>query len=437
MSRTATAAILDFASAPQRLPDPVRSATLRLLADTLAVGAAGAASAQAIKVREAAAHWGRAGHARLLSGGTMPTPSAAWFNGFAIHCLEWDAVHEGAVVHALSTVTAALLAASDAMGGSDAEAFLTALAIGVDIAAGLGLAAEEPMRFFRPATAGIMGAALAVARLRGLAPDRFGDVLGLALAQASGSMQAHVEASIALPLQIANAARGAIAAVDCAVAGLDGPHDALEGPYGYCALFDRGDLAPYAAGLGRCWRIAETSVKPFPSGRASHGVLGVLADRIAAGTIEPASIETISAFVPPLTHRLVARPARADMRASYARLCLPFLTALMLRDGVIDPRHFTAEQFADPALAAMAARVAVEPDGSSDPNALAPQRLEIEAGGRREVIAIDAVLGSPAAPMSPAQTAQKRALARALAGPGADPALFDDPLSYAIQGIYA
>ena len=123
--------------------------------------------------------WGSGSEARLLSGGIAPAPSAAFFNGFAIHCLEWDAVHEPAVVHALSVVTAALLAASDRAGGSDPDEFLTALAVGVDIASGLGLSATGPMRFFRPATAGVIGAALAVARLEGLSRDAIADVLGL------------------------------------------------------------------------------------------------------------------------------------------------------------------------------------------------------------------------------------------------------------------
>ena len=124
-----TSAILDFAAANHQLPDTVRADTERLLADTLAVMAAGATTKEAARVCEAV---------------TNP----AFRHGFAIHCLEWDAVHEPAVVHALSVVTAALLAASHRRGGSDPEAFLTALAVGVDIASGLGISATGAMRFF-------------------------------------------------------------------------------------------------------------------------------------------------------------------------------------------------------------------------------------------------------------------------------------------------
>lgn len=69
--------------------------------------------------------------------------SAAYLNGFRIHGLEWDAVHDRAVVHALSVVTAALAAVIDRRGGCDAEVALAALAVGVDVASGLGLASRE------------------------------------------------------------------------------------------------------------------------------------------------------------------------------------------------------------------------------------------------------------------------------------------------------
>ena len=426
---SATGDLLAFVRAEHRLPAEVRAAALHLLGDTLAVGAAGATAPGADGVLTAARSWGAGYDARLIgSGERLPAASAAFVNGFRIHCLEWDAVHEPAVVHALSVVTAALGASIDRMGGCDPEEALTALAIGVDIAAGLGLAATSPLSFFRPATAGCIGAALAVARIERV--ERVEDVLGLAYSSLAGTMQAHVEGSIALPLQIANAARAAIAAVDLAKAGLTGPHDALEGPYGYFRLFDQGDLARYTRDLGRIWRIAEISVKPYPSGRASHAVLGTLADL----RLDPASVASIEAYVPPLIARLVGRPLVADMTPAYARLCLPMLAALMLTDGRIDPRRFMPETLGDPVIRALADRLAITVDGNPDPNALFPQKLLVRlTDGSIIERAIPHTLGSPDAPLSSDGTAAKRALARELAGDVPDARLFDDPLAYFTQ----
>lgn len=425
---SATADLLDFAQAPHTPPLGIRADTERLLGDTLVVGAAGATAPGADAILQVARSFGGGDDARLLgSTERLPAASAAFVNGYRIHCLEWDAVHEQAVVHALSVVTAALGAVIDRQGGGDADDALTALAVGVDIAAGLGLAATSPLKFFRPATAGCLGAALAVARVTG-AP--MADTLGLAYSSLAGTMQAHVEGSVALPFQIANAARAAVVAADLAKAGFTAPHDVLEGPFGYFRLFEEGELSRYTATLGQVWRIAEVSVKPFPSGRASHGVLGALQFGCSreGGSLagSPPSRGYIEAHVPPLVHRLVGRPMRADMTPAYARLCLPFLAALMLTNGRVDPRRFTAETFADPALIALAARVRVEVDDNPNPNALSPQRLVIDGV---EHLVPD-TLGSPAAPLSPAQAQAKRDLARELSGQLADARLFDNPVGY-------
>jgi 2-methylcitrate dehydratase PrpD len=404
---TATADLLAFAAASHQLPLAVRAAALMLIDDTLAVGVAGSTAPGADGVLAAARSWGAGDFVPILGRDMrLPAAGAAFVNGFQIHCLEWDAVHEPAVVHAMSVVTAAVHAACHSR-QVDPEVVLTALVVGVEIACALGVAAETPLKFFRPATAGLIGAALACARIEGLPPARFGDVLGLAHAQCAGTMQAHVEGSIALPLQVAAAARAAITAVDLVAAGLPGPQDALMGPFGYFPLFDGGDPTAMVATLGKHWRITEISIKPWPSGRASHATLSVLDGMALDGA---GNVGVITAHVPQLIARLVGRPWIEVMTPAYARLCLPFLVALMLRDGRIDPRAFTPTSFADPALRALGARLTIKVDDNPDPNALAPQRFVMD--GR--MVEVPSTLGSPANPLSPEWHAGKLAFARSL-----------------------
>lgn len=409
-----TTDFLAFAAGPRQLPDAVWAAALMLIDDTLAVGVAGSTAPGADGVLAAAQRWGGQGMVPVLGHHVrLPAAGAAFVNGFQIHCLEWDAVHEPAVVHAMSVVTAAVHAVCHDR-SVDRENALAALVTGVEIACGLGVAADTPLKFFRPATAGVVGAALACARLYGLPRTSFGDVLGLAHAQCAGTMQAHVEGSIALPLQVAAAARAAVTAVDLVAAGLPGPQDALMGPFGYFPLFDGGDPTAMVASLGRVWRTAEISIKPWPSGRASHATLAALD---GAG-----DVGAIVAHVPQLIARLVGRPWTETMTPAYARLCLPFLVALMLRDGRIDPRAFTPESFADPALRALGARLTIRVDDNPDPNALAPQRFELD--GR--TVVVPSTFGSPANPLSAQWHAGKLAFARSLAAVEA-PVM--DPLS--------
>ena len=422
---SATADLLTFAGADHELPTSARSHALRLLGDTLSVGAAAVDAPGEPQILATARGFGSGAEARLI--GTderLPAPSAAFVNGYRIHCLEWDAVHEPAVVHAMSVVTAALGAAIDRMGGCDPEEALIALSIGVDIASGLGLSANSAMTFFRPAITGIMGAAVAVARIDG-AP--LADALGLAYSSAAGTMQAHVEGSETLPFQIANAARAAVAASDLAKAGFSGPKDPLEGSFGYYSLFEAGDLARYTADLGKVWRISEVSVKPFPSGRASHAALGKLEEL----ALDPSVVTSIELGCPPLIRRLVDRPYSPEMAPAWARLCMPYLTGLMLADGRVDPRRFTPADIADPQLAEIAAKVRLVDDGNQDGNALFPQHLTImRSNGRSEQHPIQHTLGSPDNPLSDAQAAAKYDLARELAPDDADTRIFEDPLSY-------
>ncbi|MEP2378745.1 MmgE/PrpD family protein, partial [Parasphingorhabdus sp.] len=75
--------ILAFAAADHRLPDPAIANVRRLFADTMAGGAAGAASDEAQAMLGAVRGWGAGDESRLLGlDESLPTPSAAWFNGF-------------------------------------------------------------------------------------------------------------------------------------------------------------------------------------------------------------------------------------------------------------------------------------------------------------------------------------------------------------------
>jgi 2-methylcitrate dehydratase PrpD len=243
-------------------------------------------------------------------------------------------------------------------------------------------------------------------------------------------MQAHLEGSIALPLQIANAARAAVSATDLVAEGLTAPHDVLEGRFGFYSLFEEGELARYTTGIGQRWLIEDVSTKPFPSGRASHAALGALQDLKCAGA-GGADIAEVVLMAPPLVRRLVDRPAHAGMSAAYARLCLPFLAALMLKEGRIDPRSFTPQTFGDAELLALASRVRIEPDENQDPNALRPQSISVTRSGRQPNRAeMFNTLGDPAAPMDPHQSAAKYNLVREIAGNIPDPRIFDDPLAY-------
>ena len=373
------------------------------LLDTLGVGIAGASIPLTEAVRASAQSWGGNGNAYIWGRGSFATTpaNAAFINGFQIHGQEFDCVHEPAVVHPLATILAALMAETDDQGGVSGKELAVALAVSVDLAAGIGISVTSPIKFFRPANAGIFGATRGIARLRKMSPEQTKDALGYALAFNSGTMQAHVEGKPALPIQIGNAARGAIMACDLAAQGMPGPHDSLEGPFGYFSLFeDEADPTEIIASLGKVWRIAEVSHKPFPTGRAAQGGI-VLMQRLKAAGVRIENVEQITLTAPPLIHRLVGRPIKPGMAVNYARLCFQYSGAVALTNGTVGLEDFSESSMADSDILSLGERISVIDDGGPDPAAFTPQIAIATLKDGSEVRAeINVLYGAPSDPMT-------------------------------------
>jgi aconitate decarboxylase len=383
------------------LPEAVRLAAKAFIADALGVGVSGVRAPWRREVLDAAR--GGPAEATVWGGGErMPLASAAMVNAFQAHSQEFDPVHEGAVVHPLAAVLACALGWAEKYGGISGEALIRAVIAGVNVAVTLGLCSRAPMRFFRPANCGGFGATAALALLAGLGETATRDALGIYYGECAGTMQAHIEASPQLAMQMGFAARNAIAAVELARRGMPGPRAPISGPFGYFALFEgEADPAPFGE-LGRAWRICELSHKPWPTGRATHGGIDGLQRLIATHGIGAEAVSAGRFRVPPLTHRLVGRRPSSGMSVAHARLCLAYCGAVSLRRGTIGLADFTPNALADPVTLALAERLDVIADGNPDPNAMSPIRVELDlVRGRTIGCDVVQILGNPARPLSP------------------------------------
>jgi 2-methylcitrate dehydratase PrpD len=203
-------------------------------------------------------------------------------------------------------------------------------------------------------------------------------------------------------VQVANAARSALVAIDLAEARMPGVRSSIDGPFGYFALLEvSSEIGPALARLGHGHRIGEVSWKPFPTGRAAHpGIIAVQRLMREHGLRED-SFDRLEFHAPPLIHRLVGRPARQGMETGYARLCLPWLAAVTLVRGTISLSDFAPESLADEGVLKLAERITVVPDGNPDPAAFVPARASAWTVDGDEIVAqITAQFGSPAWPLS-------------------------------------
>lgn len=379
------------------------NAAKTFMLDGFGVGIAGSSGPWLNGLIDSAGLQGRADDARVwVFGDRLPASAAAMINAYQMHNTEFDCVHEGAVVHAMTVPLVAAMAEAERRGGVDGKLLITASVLGVDVAAHLGVASRSKLRFFRPATAGAFGAVAALGKIRGFDRETLINAFGIALAQLSGTMQAHVDGGVMLAMQMGFNARNAVTAVDMAARGLSAPASVLEGEFGFFPLFEGDyDLSPSLDALGKIWRIEEIAHKPYPSGRATHGVLDGLLTLHREHGFAAEDVEHVICRVPPLTAQLVGRPILDVMEANYARLSAPYVLASALIEGQVVIETFRPECLCDEARLALGRQINVEIDDNPDKNALTPVTVTVMLkSGRTHDITMDTVYGNPKKPMS-------------------------------------
>jgi 2-methylcitrate dehydratase PrpD len=351
--------------------------------------------------------WGSGHHARVWSiGERLPAPAAAFCNAYQVHNGEFDCIHEAAVAHVMTVVLPVALAGAERMAKFegrpvDGHRLVEAVVLGVDVATSLGLAATSGLRFFRPATVGAFGGCAALGKLMGFDARRLQHAFAIVYGQLCGNMQAHTEGSPLLAMQMGFSARNAIVACDLARLGFEGPANILEGPFGYFKLIEPGgDPWRVIGDLGRVWRITEVAHKPFPSGRATHGIIDACVEVRRRHDLRAADIAAVKVYVPPLVHHLVGRPPRAEMQINYARLCAAYVAACALRRGTVGLVDFNDAAYADPMTLDLAKRVAIEVRDAGHPNALSPIEIDVMlSSGAHHTARVDVIYGNPAKPM--------------------------------------
>jgi aconitate decarboxylase len=205
------------------IPAAVVDTTKRLILDALATTIGGSSCAWCRILAAQVLEWGgRAESTVVPDGHRVPAPYAAWIHSTMIHSLEYDAVHEGATVHALTAPFPAALAAAEARGGVSGREFIAAVALAVDLTCRIGLATPSPMTFYRGATCGAFGSAAAAAKLWGFDAETTLHALGIVYSQLSGTLQSHREGASVNTMQSGFGAKAGLIAAALARRGITG-----------------------------------------------------------------------------------------------------------------------------------------------------------------------------------------------------------------------
>lgn len=263
----------------------------RAVIDTVAVSYAGIREPAAALMRDYL-HGRRGAHAATAwgTGLTMPLEDAALYNGTAGHVLDFDDVTSPMRGHPSIALLPSLLALAEAFGKSGrdlAMAYIAGFEIIVKLAKVM-VADHYAKGWHSTSTVGVIGATAACALLLGLERQQIVHALGLAVSQASGSRANF--GSMGKSFQAGHCGAAAVRAVMLSRLGFDSAAHAMDGDYGYMALYASSEsLVSSLETLGRHPLEVLSSgleIKKYPLCYATHrGIDGMLDLRASHGLV--------------------------------------------------------------------------------------------------------------------------------------------------------
>ena len=410
-----TLAAYAAADTSANLPDRTLEATVALLTDTIACILAGTSAQGVPELQRATKLFGGPGNAQVAGfGETVSAENAAFLNGVLCHATDYDDTHDEAVNHGCVTVVPALLALCDILPSGrmvNGAEFLTAMAIGLDVANRIGLAVTKYLHTgWLPTTLwGPIGSAAACGRILGLDQIAMHHAFGFAYSQAHGNRQALVEGTLAKRIQPGFAAAAGLRAALLADQGLTAAKELGEGIFGIRELYTQG-LAPEdeftAALVNDLGVVNETnsiSIKPYPCCRCTHPVIdAALAISSGDAAPTPEAIESAIVRLPPHSHGQIGRPFEirnnptVDAQFSAAYTAALALTGIRPGLGDFNASSITGKKH----LVKLAAKVRSE-QFSPDSAGVTPVELEVRlSDGTVLQERVDHATGSPERRMS-------------------------------------
>jgi len=311
------------------IPKSTQAVLKRSVLDTIGVAAVGRQTAMGkITADYARDHWaaGRAGpKARLMFDGTPVAPAGAAFAGaFAIDSIDAHDGHSPVKGHAGSGVFPALVAfaGSQKISGS---AFLTAMAVGYEIAYRSGLAQHATCADYHTSGAWTaVGVAAMGARLLGLDPQQTRHAMGIAEYHGPRSqMMRCIDHPSMVRDGVGWGAPSGVTATYLAQAGFTGaPALTCEGA----------DAAPFWQDLGVRWEIDQTHYKRYPVCRWAHPAIDAVADLVRDHGVTFSEVQSIHINTFHNATRLAGQSPKSADEIAYG---IAFPVATMLVRGKI------------------------------------------------------------------------------------------------------
>ncbi len=364
---TTYAAGLKFEDIPPETVHQVK----RLMVDSLGCAIGAFTSEPAKAARDLAACVTGKATATVIGTRHRSTPDlAAFANGTMVRYLDFNDAYGGKDTSHPTDNFPIVLAAAEAYGAS-----------GKDLITGIVLAYEVQTAFsdtyrmrdggpWDQASYAAISAPLGAGKVMGLEQEQLANALrlsvvqGLHIGQARRGHISHIKAST-----VANAGRNAIFFAMLAERGFSGPPEAIEGEAGYFAALARKklNLEPLTGENGhkRPFRIMSSRIKRFPSGFFSQTAIeGALECREALGIESARQVKAVRIRTFQNTiNAMAGDPTRwRPQTRETADHSVPFVIAMALEHGRVEPTQFVEEVLQDPRVHATMDKVQVTLD---------------------------------------------------------------------------
>ena len=334
----------------EELPAAVVHEAKRKLLDTLGC-AIGAFDAEPAKIaRAVAAHYASDRPARVF-GTLKPTSAehAAFANGTMLRYADYNDSYFNRNSGHPSDTFAGVLALGEAL-HADGRATILAATLAYEGFCNFSdiLPREQGWDYV---IFGVVGGALAGAKLLGLDARRTGEAIALAVTPNVALEQTRLgELSHWKGCAAANAARNGVFAALLAAEGMTGPDQAITGKAGLQHAVGAFEWAPFG-GRGGPFRICETHLKYFPA--VVHSQSPIAAAIELHGKVKHEEIEAVTVDSYWVANRYIQRESplwRPGTRET-ADHSLPYIIAAALIDGTISEHSFDDARLADPRIA--------------------------------------------------------------------------------------
>jgi 2-methylcitrate dehydratase PrpD len=280
---------------------------------------------------------------------------AAWINGVASHCLDYDDVGIMSVhgnIHPSVSILPVVLALG-AKNHASGKEILTAFIAGIETELRLGFVMGKQVSgagWHPTPVLGVMGAAAAASRLLSLRAEQVRCAFGIASSFASG-LQPNF-GTMTKPLHAGNAARGGIVAGLLASRGFDANSKIFEESLGFGNLFGgigTAERISQDASWNEKWQIVGgIAFKPYPSCRGTHPGIDAMLELRREYSLNESDIASISCKVNPWDLELLRY--HDPQNALEAKFSLEFCLAVALLNGQVSLKHFTDAYGKDPKI---------------------------------------------------------------------------------------